>query len=193
MGVVPPARRRGLGRELMEAGLAAARGRGVGVVRLEVLEQNEPAVQLYRQLGFEHERDLDVWSLPEGGPPRPGAEQVALDEAHAWIAARRARREPWQRADGTLVHLRRREPPPEALEVRQGGARIGAAIYAGPAVVQLAVTDDGAVRVLVEAVRARAGGVRWLNAPAGESGSAAMEGLGATRVARQHELVLRLE
>jgi GNAT superfamily N-acetyltransferase len=192
MGVVPAARRRGIGRMLMEAAIAAARRRGVGVVRLEVLEQNEPAVQLYRQLGFAHERDLDVWSLAGGGPQVRDVEEAGLDEAHAWIAEHRESREPWQRADDTLAHLRRREPAPAALELRGDGAPVGAVVHAGPAVLQLAAADPVVVSTLVAAVRARAGGVRWLNAPAGEAGSAAMEALGATRVARQHELVLEL-
>src|SRR5215207_2407480 len=126
MGVVPEARRRGLGRALMEAAVEAARGRGVRVLRLEVLEQNEPAARLYRQLGFGHERDLDVWSLAGGAPPVADAAPVDVDDAHAWIGSRRRSREPWQRADGTLAHLRRREPPPAALELRRDRDRVGA-------------------------------------------------------------------
>ena len=60
MRVVPEARRRGLGRALMEAAIETARRRGVRRLRLEVLEQNEPAVRLYEQLGFERSRELEV-------------------------------------------------------------------------------------------------------------------------------------
>ena len=198
MGVVPEARRRGLGRALMEAAIAAARRRGVHRLRLEVLEQNEPAVQLYRQLGFAHERELEVWSLAGGSggsAPVDEAVVVEVDDAHAWVVAHRSSPEPWQRADETLVHLRRRDPPPAALELRRDGERAGAAVYTAGQVIQLATTSNDpetTARRMIEAIRARTGGVRWLNAPAGEPGSAAMEALGATRVARQHELVLAL-
>jgi GNAT superfamily N-acetyltransferase len=191
MGVVPEARRRGLGSAVMEAAADEARSRGVRDLRLEVIDRNGPAVQLYRQLGYEHVRDLDVWSLADAGPAVAGAAAVAVDDAHAWIAARRAGREPWQRADTTLANTLRHETPPTAIELTRGGERVGAAVHDGPWVVQLAAGDPD-VRLLLEAVRAAAGSVRWLNTPKGEPGARAMEELGATLVARQHELVLRL-
>ena len=46
---------------------------------------------------------------------------MALDDAHAWIAARRATREPWQRADGTIAAMRPGDAPPEALATGAGG------------------------------------------------------------------------
>ena len=191
MGVVPEARRRGLGRSVMEAAADEARGRGVRDLWLEVIDRNEPAVQLYRRLGYEHVRDVDVWSLAEAGPAVAGVTAVAVDDAHAWIAARRAGREPWQRADGTLARLLGHDTPPTALELTRDGERVGAVVHDGPWVAQLAA-GDADVRPLLEAVRSKAGSVRWLNTPAGEPGARAMEDLGATLVARQHELVLRL-
>jgi ribosomal protein S18 acetylase RimI-like enzyme len=191
MGVVPDARRRGLGRAVMEAAADEARSRGARDLWLEVIDRNEPAVQLYGQLGYEHVRDVDVWSLADGGPAVPGATPVAVDDAHAWIAAHRAGREPWQRADGTLAHLLQHETPPVALELTRDGERVGAVVHDGPWVVQLAA-GDADVRLLLEAVRGTSGSVRWLNAPTGGTGARAMAELGATLVARQHELVLRL-
>ena len=52
MGVVPDARRGGIGRALMEGVLAEARRLGIERVGLEVLERNAPAFTLYRELGF---------------------------------------------------------------------------------------------------------------------------------------------
>ena len=57
IAVVPEARRRGTGRRLMEAVLEVA----PPTVTLEVLEQNEPAIRLYEELGFERTRALEVW------------------------------------------------------------------------------------------------------------------------------------
>ena len=55
------ARGTGLGRALVEAALARARERGCARVELDVNEQNEPALALYRSLGF------DSWDDPPGG------------------------------------------------------------------------------------------------------------------------------
>lgn len=46
------ARRRGIGRALMEAAEAAGRTRGARLCTLEVRRSNEPAISLYRTLGY---------------------------------------------------------------------------------------------------------------------------------------------
>jgi ribosomal protein S18 acetylase RimI-like enzyme len=69
LGVVPGARRTGIGRALMEAVLAGA----PADVSLEVIEQNERAIRLYTSLGFERTRILEVWSLTAIPGPRPHA------------------------------------------------------------------------------------------------------------------------
>ncbi|HUK62202.1 MAG TPA: GNAT family N-acetyltransferase, partial [Dongiaceae bacterium] len=101
MGVTPEARRRGTGRVLMEALIEQARARAVTEVQLEVLEQNAPAIALYEALGFRRVRELDVWAL--SAPVDPGtAREVDPEDALAWIAARRAAPEPWQRAEESV-------------------------------------------------------------------------------------------
>lgn len=60
-GVAPSHRRRGLARELLEVSFPALRARGATQMILEVLEQNERAVALYRALGFEVTRRLQCW------------------------------------------------------------------------------------------------------------------------------------
>jgi ribosomal protein S18 acetylase RimI-like enzyme len=52
------ARGTGLGRALVEAALERARERGCARVELDVNEQNEPALALYRSLGFDSRDDL---------------------------------------------------------------------------------------------------------------------------------------
>jgi ribosomal-protein-alanine N-acetyltransferase len=49
----PTARRRGLGRRLLEDGLARLAAAGIAAVFLEVEEGNQPARELYHALGFE--------------------------------------------------------------------------------------------------------------------------------------------
>jgi [ribosomal protein S18]-alanine N-acetyltransferase len=51
--VEPSNRRRGIGTELMRAGLYIGRQLGVREVILDVAYHNEPAIALYQQLGFE--------------------------------------------------------------------------------------------------------------------------------------------
>jgi len=65
VGVVPEARGRGYGREMMHKALAEARADGVARVTLSVDTRNRPAWNLYTDLGFEpHERRevfLAIW------------------------------------------------------------------------------------------------------------------------------------
>ncbi|MEA2600200.1 MAG: [ribosomal protein S18]-alanine N-acetyltransferase [Acidobacteriota bacterium] len=53
LAVEPAERRRGIGRLLVEAGLERLRRENVQVCFLEVRMNNEPAIQLYKSLGFE--------------------------------------------------------------------------------------------------------------------------------------------
>lgn len=52
LGVDPSARRRGVARALMQAGLETAREAGVAEAFLEVAVDNEAAIALYARLGF---------------------------------------------------------------------------------------------------------------------------------------------
>jgi ribosomal protein S18 acetylase RimI-like enzyme len=52
LGVVPQARRRGLGKELLAKALFEAKAAEAGQLTLAVDKRNQPAVDLYRQAGF---------------------------------------------------------------------------------------------------------------------------------------------
>lgn len=58
IGLVPAARHRGLGRQLMQATLAKTWARGLTRVELTVRADNANARALYESLGFEHEGRL---------------------------------------------------------------------------------------------------------------------------------------
>jgi len=195
MGTAPSRRRLGLGERAVGAAIEAAFARGCRHVWLEVLEDNQAAFQMYTKLGFELQRDLIVWSLPATGEtvePEPPAD---LEATRAWIAANRASREPWQRADGTLDRLLERGVALRGAVVRDGGEVAAAVVYRDDeptvAVLQLAATDEAAA---ARAFSAAAGGrpLRLTNVPTDEPVSHALEGLGAGQVARQHELRMRL-
>jgi len=55
MMVAASHRRRGIGRTLLDAGVAWARGAGVDKLELHVFPWNEPAIRLYETYGFERE------------------------------------------------------------------------------------------------------------------------------------------
>ena len=88
-----------------------ARARGAERVWLEVIVENTQAVALYEALGYEHVRDVEVWSLAGGDGPPPSARRggarldpraphgpravaarrrsLAHQDEHAWAGGRR--------------------------------------------------------------------------------------------------------
>jgi GNAT superfamily N-acetyltransferase len=163
LGVVPAERRHGVGRALMDAVLDAA----PPLVTLEVIEQNEPAIKLYEDLGFERTRVLEVWSLPE--PP--------LIEARSVEPAPLGQRDlPWQRADESL--------PAEYERYEVEG---GTMLLRGGNVLQLDARDEAAAVALLS----RGTKLSFVNVPEGEPASAALARLGGTLTLRQFEMQLR--
>lgn len=172
LGVVPSARRTGLGRALMEAVLVDA----PPTVRLEVIEQNEPAIALYESLGFRHVRWLEVWTL--------SAPVEAVEGPHD-VEARPLGQEdlPWQRQDASLPaeYARIETDGAEAL-IRVNGPRVS--------VLQLRADDANAARTLLAAARARGESLHYVNVPEGDPASQALADLGAKLDLRQRELQL---
>jgi ribosomal protein S18 acetylase RimI-like enzyme len=169
LGVVPRARRRGVGRALMESVLAVA----PPTVTLEVIEQNEPAVRLYAQLGFERRRLLEVWSLTAEASAAEArtVEPRPLGQADL----------PWQRADASLpAEYERLEVDGAAALVRVVGGRVG--------VLQLAAGDDDAAARVLAAARGRGESLHYVNVPAGDAAGRALARLGGTLELRQLEL-----
>lgn len=197
MGVVASHRRRGIGETTLVAALDAARAGGIERVGLEVLEQNLPARALYERLAFAHVRDLDVWSLAGSPDDEPVPGTVDVDEALAWIAARRPAAEPWQRADGTVAQLRRLGEPLEvvAIDDARGSVRAAAVVWRrrGNALIQQASFDDSeAVDDLLQAIGAGAERVLWVNLPSDDPARPRLVAAAGEPAARQQELTLRL-
>ena len=170
IGVVPEARRRGIGRILLEAVLAEA----PGDVTLEVIEQNEAARRLYEQVGFvARERMLEVWTLTA---------QVATVEARS-VEPRPLGQEglPWQREDASLPDVI------ERIEV-DGGAAVFRVVNGTVGIGQLAARDEDAARDLLCALRARGDRVSYVNVPEGDPASAALRSLGGSLDLRQFEM-----
>ena len=197
MGTSPAYRRIGLGARTLTAAIEAAAARGADAVWLEVLDDNVAALGLYERLGFERVRHLGVWSLPPGVAAEPieAVERRGLDvdAAHAWIAGHRSGREPWQRADASIVRMRERGTPLTGVAVRRGDAIAGAAICMTDEVtvrvLQIAAVDRAAARDLVVAA---AGDLtlRLANVPDDDLFAGVLRRLGAGLTVAQHEMRL---
>ena len=70
LAVTPAARRRGVGRALMEAAQRRARARGARTMVLEVADDNLEAQSLYAALGFIQAGVRRGYYASSGGPPR---------------------------------------------------------------------------------------------------------------------------
>lgn len=75
MWIDPDHRRRGLGSELLAAGIGWARKRGATQLRLGVVDGNSTAVRLYRQAGFDPTGDRE----PLRSDPSQTVMYLALD------------------------------------------------------------------------------------------------------------------
>ena len=102
------------------------------------------------------------------------------------VVGRSPQRPPWQRADAAVE----RQDDARALV---GGD--GSLVYRsgnGVASILQAAGDADAIRALIESLPEGTTGVRYLNGPEGDPVNAALEALGGTCVARQHEMLLEL-
>jgi len=163
IAVVPEARRRGIGRVLMEAVLEVA----PPTVTLEVLEQNEPAIRLYEELGFERTRILEVWSVKQ----TPLVEARSVEPGPLGGEGL-----PWQREDASL-------PAGGYERLELGG---GAVLVRGTNVLQLTAPDEDAATALLS----RGTAIQFVNVPEGDVASAALRRLGGELTLRQYELQL---
>lgn len=104
MGLIPEARRQGIGLWTMRQLIAEAKARGEREMVLEVIEQNDPAVQLYRQAGFQVYRRLLGYKLvTPAGQPDDQLQEVDLQEV-AWAVNTYGLPDlPWQLSGATLI------------------------------------------------------------------------------------------
>lgn len=183
VGVVPGARRQGIGEALMNALHAQAHTLGVRRVWLEVIEQNESAFRLYEKLGYAVTRNVAVWSLAHDPSATGDALEVDTGIARARLRQLRSEREPWQRADATLDHF-------DDLRALWSEGSAAAFRMTGGIVSLLQIAGDAAQELLL-ALRSE-GPVHVLNLPEGDPVADALAKLGANVVVRQREMALDL-
>jgi len=132
MAIVPDARRQGVGRWLMNELLNQARDRGDRQLVLEVIEQNDPAVHLYENCGFERIRRLVSLQLetPPAGEPADLLE-IDIREAASAVSQHGLSDLPWQLSGESLALS---SPPMKAY--RLGPAAV---VISNPAAERLAI------------------------------------------------------
>ena len=177
VGVVPSARRSGVGEALMRALHEEGRERGVRRVWLEVIVENTGAFALYEKLGYELVQDVEVWTLPAAGGDHAGRE-VSASHAKAQLPGHH---EPWQRADGTLAHYD---------DLRGLVTDTGAMLFCVRSKAELQ-QYAGEPEPLLRTLRTF-GDVSVLNLPADDPASQVLRQLGGGVVVRQHEMLLEL-
>jgi GNAT superfamily N-acetyltransferase len=177
VGVVPSARRSGVGAALMRGAHDEARSRGVERVWLEVIVENTGALTLYEKLGYEQVQDVEVWTLPGAEGAYEGRE-VPATEAKVRLPERH---EPWQRADGTLAHYD---------DVRGLVTEGGSMLFCARSTAQLQ-QYTGEPAPLLRALRTF-GDVYVLNLPADDPAAQVLRELGGSITVRQHEMLLEL-
>jgi GNAT superfamily N-acetyltransferase len=177
IGVVPAARRAGVGEVLMRALHEEARERDVQRVWLEVIVENTGARALYEKLGYGLRQDVEVWTLP-AAPGEHAGREVPAAEAKAQLPERH---EPWQRADGTLAHYD---------DVRGLVTDDGAMLFCIRSSAQLQ-QYAGEPEPLLRALRTF-GDLYVLNLPADDPAAPVLGALGGSITVRQHEMLLEL-
>ena len=112
MGILQSKRGLGAGRWLLEKLIQEARDREEHEILLEVIEQNEYAVRLYRRCGFQSIRRL-IGMVCEHAGERSAhpLEEIDLREAGRLISQHGLPDLPWQLAGETIAHL---TPPARA-------------------------------------------------------------------------------
>jgi ribosomal protein S18 acetylase RimI-like enzyme len=88
VAVMPEARRKGIARQLVEAGIELIRSNEGEKVLLSVIDGNVPAYSLYESLGFEnYGRTVEFQFTPEGPPPGsqlPPGYQLSPQDRFDW-------------------------------------------------------------------------------------------------------------
>lgn len=196
--LVPGRRGRGLGRELMSALVARARGCGLRRLSLDVLAVNHAARRLYESAGMRVARDLLIFERPADYAGGGGRRRAALAEAAAaelvegHFTRLHAARPAWQREPASLLasnlrglHLGpRRRPRAYTLTVRNKDGNT----Y----LPDLAAADAAQADALCAALSAVPGPLKVINEPEQSIFVAALSAHGFAEVLRQHEMVMEL-
>ena len=213
-GIAPEFRGRRLASLLLSALVEKARAGGLKILRLEVLEANEPALRTYRQGGFRIERSVAVMAAPIESVhdnfrwkscPVSEVEQVDRAEAiHMASAIKELVRPTWQRELATISQV----SGLKAVQAVKFGRTQALLLYradvvSGSVTIDHCVFDDPAAAVKLLEVVTRFGAmgenpkrgseVVAINEPEGSPLYDLLKELGLTAQDKQLEMSLRLD
>lgn len=164
MCLSPASRGRGVGRAAMDLLLAEASSRGDHSMVLEVIEQNTPAVSLYKKCGFKVDRRLVSF---EGSfttaMELPVLQEIDIRDVARLVTLHGLENLPWQISTESLAQI---NPPSRAYQL--GEAMI---VISNPAVDQIAIRSilvpaesrrQGQATRLLQALTAYIPGKKWL-------------------------------
>lgn len=122
MGIVPEHRHSGIGKWLLSQLLDQGRARGDRFWTLEVIEENKPAFQLYKNLGFTvHRRLVGFQAGSPDGEPLARLEEVDIHQVARLLIQTRPDDLPWQISGETLAQI---GPPAQGFHFENGYAVI---------------------------------------------------------------------
>ena len=176
VGVVPSARRSGVGEALMHGLHEQARERGVRRVWLEVIVENTGALALYEKLGYQPVQDVEVWSLPVAEGETPAAR----------LPPRRRRRSSRSGASRGSAPTGRSRTTTTCAGSSPTRARCRL-----PALRARSCCSSPARRSRCSGRSARPRHGYVLNLPADDPAAAVLRELGGSVVVRQHEMLAR--
>lgn len=199
-GTDPRHRRRALSRRLGEAVVSSLADQAFATLQAEVLEDNSGARRLYRALGMDEGRTLDVFSLPSPRRSAPMIDAVEVTDGTAVPKRMEALWDglpSWQNETEALAAA---GPDATCFSVwdRLGPAGVVLLHPKAQSLAQIAVRPDRRRRGLATALLAHAcrelelDGLRATNVDRADSGlTGFLRALGAERVTTQKELMLR--
>jgi ribosomal protein S18 acetylase RimI-like enzyme len=200
MALVPEARGAGLGRWLLERTIEEAQVRGQRAMVLEVIEQNEPALRLYRTSGFRAMRRLVgyVAAPPheggEGAGPGPDPlQEIDVREFARRVSAHGLRDLPWQISGESLAHL---GPPNVAYRLEEAFALLsdpeGSQVAVRGLLVAPRARRQGRATRLLQVLLARHPGKTWrVPALCPEEATGPFEKLGFERISLSQRQMIR--
>lgn len=200
-GVVPAHRGRGLARRLIEHVIEHAiehviRHGGAGMTSyvLEVLDDNAPAIALYRKLGFLETRGLQCWRYEPAAEPRQPLTVFGAPDLAAFAAAAAGELDLGPSWQNSLASIGRATEPYAVLGTAGGEGLLVAFPSNGDVpffAVRAAARRRGLGRELLAGAAARLGlPLRLLNVDEGRASVAAfLTAAGATPTVRQLEMI----
>lgn len=107
-GIAPEYRQQGIGTRLLNAWLATLRNRRIDQIVLEVLEDNTPAIELYRKAGFRVSRTFACLRMNKAALAPVAHAYAVIDNIQRYAALPADKlmtfRPSWQNAKATVLH-----------------------------------------------------------------------------------------